>query len=838
MPKTTIICEKPNLMREVAATLADMTGAPQSRVGNAIRVGDYTVCAFIGHVFGLAYPKAYGAKWAVFSDISSLPCVVEEGAWKMEVNPNLKELVAEVKKHVLAADVIVNCGDPEREGQLLVDEALYEFGVNPFGDNVFRLWSQTLSRADLTAAINGLFPNSQKQRLYEAAVTRSRADWQHGMTYSPLFTHVVRKSGYQVTIPVGRVQTPTLAIVVRRDLERLNFKPIQHFKMKIDVQHANGTFKANWVIPKTGAGLDGDGRLVDKGVIDAVAARIKDQTGEISNYQSGTKQTAQPLTFSLNDMQKKCARERGLELTAQETLDTLQELYDKHITSYPRTDTGYLRKTLLPEVPGILGEIAKIPEFADLAASADTSIISPSWNDAKVSDHYGLIPINEFTAAKVAGLGERQKKVLFIIIRQYLAQFFPVYRYRSVQAEVKVKDQYFKASGVTPIEMGWKCVFAKGSDESERDEDDTAIPEIARGDAITAREPAIKADMTSPPPAFNDDRLLEAMENCHIYETDPDIKKRLKEGQGIGRPATRAGIIEGLIKKNFLRREGKVGLVSTDLGRSDIEILPPQLKSAGMTAIWEEALERIENGEMTGAEFLSMQAEELRKGVEQWKDMVVEIKGAKKLENLPGTGNTCPKCKEGKLITRQFINKTTKRPQSLLVCDRGREVCDYVDWDAGVEKLPGDGKECPVCHKGVMKTKEFTKDGKTQRFLSCNAYPACRHAEWADNITPLPGDGKACTACGKGVMKTKEFTKDGKTKKYLSCSAYPTCRHAEWPSTTTPLPGDGKPCTACGKGVMKTKEFTKDGKTKKYLSCNAYPTCRNAEWPDNKKGKT
>jgi len=784
VPKTLIICEKPNLMREVAGALAEMTGQTPRRVGNCIAVGDYTVAAFIGHVFGLSSPKVYEDKaWRDYGNIEALPVVVDDGKWRMEVNPNFKDLVAEIRKHALAADIIVNCGDAEREGQLLIDEGLVEFGLDPFAPNVFRLWSQTLSRTDLIAAIKGMFPNAQKQRLYEAAVTRSRADWQHGMTYSPLYTVLARRSGYNVVIPVGRVQTPTLNLVVERDEVRRNFKPVNHFRIKLDVEHQNGTFKANWVIPKDIEGLDSDGLLVDRAKAEAVVATVKGKTGTIASYQSDQKTTAQPVTFSLNDAQKKFARDSGLQLTAQETLTILQKLYDEKLTSYPRTDTGYLRRSLLPEVPGILAEIGKLPEYSYLAGNADQSIVSPAWNDSKTKDHYGLIPTNEFDARKVAGLSVTERKVLDHIIRQYLAQFYPVYRYTSVKAEVSVDGHLFKASGTTPIEAGWRTVFGKAEPE-EGDDEETSIPKLARGDAVVARDAQLIADATKPPPAYNDDRLLEAMENCHVHETNPEIKKRLKDGQGIGRPATRAGIIENLITKKLLARSGKVGLVSTDIGKSVIEALPPELKSCGMTAIWEEALERIEKGEMTGQQFLAYQAQELRKRVEASLGKTITLRGVK-----------------------------TPAP------------------------LPGHGKPCIACGKGTMNTREFTKGGKTRRFLACTQYPNCKHVEWGDDpVAPMPGDGEACTACGTGVMKTKAYTKDGKTTRYLSCSNYPTCKNAVWDRPPVKaLPGDGETCPECKKGKLVTRKARASNTT--FLSCSTYPTCKYSRFPDDKKDK-
>lgn len=755
-----IICEKPALAREIAGALSRLEGGGIEKHDGYLTVGQDVVTWFFGHMFQQAMPSEYGPKWANFSDLSSLPVVIPSDGWIMKVSEGKEKQVKTIRDLTRQSEIIVNCGDAGREGQLLIDEALHEWKIDPFGGNVLRIWSQDLTEGGLRAALQGMAPNAERRNLSYAALARSRADFQHGMTYSQLYTVLARNAGARVTISVGRVQTPTLKLVVMRDRERAHFKPVSHFLPKVTFVHANGTFQASWVIPDGHDGLDTEGRLVDKAQAEKICALVNGKAGSIATATSDLKSQVQPLPFSLAGLQGECGRK--LSLTAAETLAIAQSLYEKKVTSYPRTDSAYLPTEMRETCAPIVASLGKVEELSAIASGVDMTIRSPAWNDSKITDHYGIVPTAEFTAAKFESLSDVEKSVFILVARQFLAQFYPAFQYKAMRVEVACEGQTFRATGRQILRQGWKDALSRKvaedpEDRDPEDEDDKApvLPDVKRGDAVQANGHEVASMKTTPPPAYNDPRLAGeggAMEKAYLFETDPEIRKRLKEGDGIGRPATRASIIEVLLRRGFLKRKGKIGLESTELGRSVIDALPPQLCSVGLTAMWETALGRIEDGSLTLEKFLESQANSLRTMVaEALKSPDIVIRGIKGPVPLPGDGKTCEKCGKGIMRTREWKSKTPPHQvkKALFCSDR---TCGNAIWDAHIKALPGDGKKCPECGEGIMKTKEVTskKDGKKYTFLSCNNYPKCRHSEFPDDGKKGGKAGAGKGASGKG----------------------------------------------------------------------------------------
>ncbi|WP_323992863.1 DNA topoisomerase III [Nguyenibacter sp. L1] len=679
---TLYIAEKPSLAREIAGALSEIHGQPERRGDGFISVGTDTVTWFFGHMFQQAQPGEYRAEWAKWS-LSSLPIVLRADEWRLSVPDDKRKQVSIVEKLARQAQTIVNAGDAGREGQLLVDEALVAWGIDPHGSNVRRLWSQTVTRRDLVAAVRNLLPNADKRGLYLAALVRQRADWQHGMTYSRLYTLLARQGGSDAMISVGRVQTPTLRIVVDRDNLRAGFKSVDHFIPDAAVVHQGGQFRALFVIPDDMAGLDSEGRLVDRAAAEAVCARSKGQAGRVTSFTVVDKSKAAPLPFSLSALQAECGSKLGL--TAKETLEAAQSLYEKKLTSYPRSDSRHLPLSILSdEAPGILDALAGVPDLSAGVVGVDRALKSAAWNDAKISDHYAIIPTGEFRADKLAGLSDSERAVFLLVARAFIAQFHPAYRYQSQVAVIQVGADTFRATGRRVLADGWRAVMASGDDDEEgEDMPAGTLPTMAEGDAVQVGDVALSAKRTSPPPAFSDQKLIAAMASAHLFEPDPELRKRLKEGDGIGREATRADIIETLLKRGFLSRKGRTGLESTPLGRSVIAALPSHLTSLGLTARWEGAMEQVEGGGLTLDAVLDAQVTDITSRVDAARGSVVRVEGGK-----PAASKVKP--------------------------------------------LPGDGKACPECRKGVMKTKEITskKDGKKYVLLSCTNYPECKHSEW------------------------------------------------------------------------------------------------------------
>ena len=825
------IAEKPSLAEHIAGALGEISGQKPAKANGAWRVGEDAVTWLFGHMYELAEPKSYGDKWAKWS-IESLPMIVEDNEWRLVLHDDKKAHISGVRTLIKDSRGIVNAGDPAREGQLLVDEVLVECGNNPFAPTVQRLWVRSMARKDMISAIENLKPNGEKENLYNSAVCRQRADWQHGMNFSRLFTMLAQNSGADAKISVGRVQTPTLRLVVDRDRERLNFKAVDYFLPRIMFRHAEGDFQAVWVPPTDYEGMDSEGRLISKSVAEAMIARISGKDGRIRSWKNEQKFTPPPLPHSLDTLQAECGAKFGM--TAKEVLDTAQSLYEKHkATTYPRTDSRHLPMAILKdEAPGILNALKNVGELEAGTVKADISLKSTAWDDSKVSDHHGIIPTSDFRAHRLEAMSPVEKNVFLIVAKTFVAQFHPPFRYRALAAEVACEGESFKATGRQIVDQGWKVVYgAEAEDEGEAEQ---TLPTMAQGDNVKGVSGDLNAKRTTPPPAFTDGTLVTAMANVHRFVTDEAIKRRLKESAGIGTTATRADTIETLLKRTFVKRKGKNGLESTELGRSVIDALPESLKDAGLTALWEGLLSEVEKGALTPSTFMKQQSDTIRKMVSAYKNTSLTVKGAKTVRPMDGQGSTCPKCKTGKLMTLE-VHAGDHKGKRYLRCTN-REHCDYVKWETPkVKPIEGQGEPCPACKKGTLETAVVGKDGpnKGRSFLKCTLYPECKHFEW-ERVPPLPGSGELCAKCRTGHMKTLVAQKEGpnKGKKFLGCDNR-ECSNVIFPEDPVdPLPGTGKECPGCKQGKMRTKGITaKDGRKFRLLVCTRAPECKHEEWP-------
>lgn len=843
---TLFIAEKPSLAQAVAEARAEQLGVRASKGDGMWSVGPDAVTWLVGHLYDQAQPADYGERWAKWS-LDALPIVLEDHEWKLVPDEKHKPHLRKIQQMIRSAKKIGHVGDAAREGQLIVGEVIQEAGVDPHAPNVLRLWVRSVARKDLLAALSDMKPNAERRNLHNAAVCRQRADWQHGMTYSRLYTLLARNSGVDAKISVGRVQTPTLRLVVDRDRERIRFKAVDHYLPKIAFRHENGSFAATWVIPQEAEGLDSEGRLVDKAAAERVVAKIAGKPGKVATFKAETKFKAPPLPYSLPTLQAEAGTRFGL--TAQEVLDIAQALYEQHkATTYPRTDSRHLPSAIFKdEAPGIVQALCGTEEIGTAAKGADMSLRSGAWDDSKVSDHHGIIPTSEFSASKLARMSDIERKVFLMIARAFVAQFHPPFKYKAISTEVACEGEKFKATGRIVLDQGWKSVYGAGEAEDEEDVADTEgaqnLPTMAQGDAVHAEKGELLAKRTTPPPAFSDPTLITAMTNIHRFEPNAEFRKQLRDGDGIGTTATRAAIIETNLKRGFLKRKGKNGLESTELGRSVIDALPEDMTRPALTAIWERALGQVEKGEMDPSKFMSAQAENIRQRVEASRGTTITVKGAPVTRPIEGHGEQCPKCQKGTLVTRE-VRQGEHKGKKYLSCT-SYPSCNHSQWpQARVEPIDGHGKACPDCGTGKMLTRQVSgkKDPKKKYvLLACSNYPECKRSEWPEpKVEELPGHGKDCPQCGKGKLNTREVTskKDGKKYRLLACSNYPQCSHGEWPdrppqAEVPPLPGHGKDCPQCRKGKLLTKQITaKTGKTHVLLSCNAYPACKHGEWPD------
>jgi DNA topoisomerase-3 len=785
-----------------------MSGKRPSRGQTHWEVGDDAVLWLFGHVIELVEPHDYNPAWKSWH-IDTLPMFPKE--WRHEPTTaytpdykvdkdKTKAILGQVnacKALLRQADIVVNAGDPEREGQLLVDELLIFHNWDPFNERTMRFWSQSLTENEVIKNITNMIPNARKKNLYMAAFARQRADWLHGLNMTRLYTLLARKSGAQMTLSVGRVQTPTLWLVVTRDLEIANFKPVKHYLPSGWFSHQNGKFKAKWVIPADHPGVDPEGYLTDRSVAEGVLAKIAGKQGVISEFETKNEAAGPPLPYKLSTLQQACSAKFGL--TAEQTLQVAQSLYEKHkATSYPRTDSQHLPLSVLKEeAPSIMASMTSTPGVDKSAQSANMSLRSKAWDDSKVSDHHGIIPTTEFHAGKLADMSPIERNVFMLIAKSFVAQFHPDQTWKSMTANVKCEGLNFRATGRIAGNDGWKVVFSGEVDEedSKGKEENQAVPQMKKGDPVTAEKGELKDSTTKPPKHYTDGTLIAAMTDVHKYVPDSEIKKRLKENAGIGTEATRASIIEGLIRsRKFLKRDGKgkvKNIVSTDTGRSVIAALPSEMTSPALTALWEAQLEKIEKGEFPAEQFMQVLHDTLRKRVDNSKNMTIKIKG-QSIEPIKGDGETCQECKKGTMRTSVRLVGEKKERKIVLSCD-------------------GYNKEDPN---------------------------SCRNTIWPDRpkaepVPPAKGHGETCKKCGKGQMIT---AKSAKGTIYLKCNNWKkdapnNCDNFAFPES------DGPKCDKCGKGHMR-KIPIKNGSNagKFFFSCSEYPACDNKSFPDDNKG--
>lgn len=829
------IAEKPKMAEAIAQALAKISGVKETKGDGAWMVGNDAVTWFFGHMYEGLEPKEYNPKWEHYT-LESLPIFLTPSEWKREPVDNKKAHIAKVQRFLKNTKLIVNCGDAGSEGQLLVDEALVEMGFNPFKENVRRLWVQSFALTDMMAALRNLFPNSEKENLFMAALCRQIADYNHGMSFSRYYSILAKKSGASRGIAVGRVMTPTLRLVVDREREISNFKPVTFYTPKITFSHENGDFDARWVVPENCDGTDNEGRLVNQGFAQGIVQKVSGKTGVIADMKKEVKAVKPPLPYNLSELQNKCGAVLGL--TAKEVLDVAQALYDEHkVTTYARSDSRYLSMALYEESKGVLDALSGTEAWGDIAKGANPSLRSNAWNDTEVkkSDHHAITITNEFHAGKLAALSPRELAVFKIIAESFLAQFYPDYTYQSLIAHVSCENETFRATGKKVVSMGWRSVLDDDDENTTNDKDEKTLPDMAKNDSVKHRDGVLLDDKTKPPKAFTDGSLIKAMTNAHLFETDPVIRRTLRECKGIGTEATRSGIIEKLLNTKYLARRGKTGLTATQKGFSKIDAVEPNVKSLGLTAQWDMDLSRVASGDMSADVFMEQQKKFLLSCVtgEENINRVIEIKGDEAaIRPLEGTGKTCPLCEKGKLVTRRANSGDNKGRRFLSCSESSRDGgCSFFLWDC--KPIEGHGKTCKKCGKGTMATVEFNSPKGKKSGLVCTRRPECDHREIPGVITdfePLPEEGTTCPKCKSSTLTTKAY-KDKvteKVKRYLRCRSR-DCDYIDW--CVQPMEGHGETCPKCNKGVMNTQEYTdKETKeTKRFLKCSA--ECGHTKWP-------
>lgn len=640
------IAEKPS----VAGALAQELGVTGKGDGY-IDCGTDKITWCFGHMLELAEPDEYTADdvprhpksnkkmWRV----DELPIIPQ--AWIIKPKNEAKKQLKIIQQLLKEATLIVNAGDSDREGQLLIDEVLEYFNNQK---PVVRFWVSAHDPISLQRGLALMKDNAQFKGLSRAALGRSRADWLIGMNLSRAYTLSAKRGGSHTLLTVGRVQTPTLALVVARDREIEAFKSKDYYTIKAAFQIGNHAFLATFHADEHQEGLDSEGRLIELAIANHIITEVSGHTGLITQYTQEHQKRNHPRAYSLSDITLSASQKWGY--TALEVLDACQALYETHkLTSYPRTDCGFLPESQLSDAPNVLEALKQVnPDLIPLIERCDTRIKSTTWDDSKVGAHYGIIPTQH--AGSRAGLNEKEQAVYSLIVRAYLAQFYPLHEYLSTTVEIEVNGIRFKASGTTLIHKGWREVYATADeDEPEVIEEHHNLPVMKMNDAVTCIKATRIDAKTKPPSRFTEGTLQRAMENIHRYIEEKEHKKMLKEGDGIGTSATRASIISELKRREYLQTKGRT-ISSTPLGKSIIDSLPEVVKSPVLTAINERILKEMEQDETLFEPFIERQIQFVTDWVKKANGEAMLIAGAK--ESLCVSNQfTCRVCQKG-LIRR------------------------------------------------------------------------------------------------------------------------------------------------------------------------------------------
>ena len=634
------IAEKPSVGRDIARVLGATTSRDGYMEGNG-----YCVSWTFGHLCALLDPNEYNAQWKGWN-MSSLPMVPERFGIKVTDDKGVIKQFNTIKDLIAKAEMVINCGDAGQEGELIQRWVYQKAGCKV---PVKRLWISSLTEDAIREGFQNLKDQSEYQHLYEAGLMRAIGDWLLGMNatraYTLRFAKGVGKD--RQVLSIGRVQTPTLALIVKRQQEIENFVPRTYWELK--TLYRDTLFSAQLPAEEDEyaiTSLEQGQKLVES---------IKDLPLEITSVEKKKGMEYAPRLFDLTSLQVECNKRYGM--TADDTLKVIQSLYEKHVTTYPRVDTTFLSDDIYPKVPATLNGIKDyFPQVAPLlplkadGGKGATSLPKSKkvFDNSKVTDHHAIIP----TGQRPENLTEQERKVYNMVALRFIAAFYPPCQVANTTVLACAGDIPFKVSGREVLVQGWREVFAKEKTDDEVEEQKT-LPTFRKGES-GPHEPQLQEKTTTPPKYYTEATLLRAMETAGKTVDDEELRDAMKEN-GIGRPSTRAAIIEKLFQRKYIIREKK-NIKATEIGINLIQtIISPLLKSAELTGRWEQKLRGIERRDYTAQQFLS----ELK---QMTTEVVHEVKADK-------SGMRCPVCGKGIII----------RGKTRYGCSRWREGCTYAE---------------------------------------------------------------------------------------------------------------------------------------------------------------
>jgi DNA topoisomerase-3 len=541
--------------------------------------GDILTWCF-GHMLEPLMPEDLDEKYKYWT-LNTLPILPE--ALKNKVSKSKAQQFAVIQellaKHKDA--VVVHACYAGREGQLIGDEILIFCNWKGKTD---RLWLNELTPGEITRAFAAIKPNDTYKGMLNAALSRQYADWVTGINLTRLFTLKARSVDPNTgVLSYGRVQTPTLKLVVDRDIERANFRPKDYYLLYADFDAEGTRIRAKWQIPDGCLYADDSGRITDKAFLQGLADGVKGTSGRVAKLKKTLEKKSADLPYDLAVLQRDANKK--LDMSAARTLEIAQSLYEKKLTTYPRTECRYLPDDVHAAAPTVFATLQAY--FGDqIICGADPKIRNGAWDSRKVIEHSGIIPTGSMPEG---ALGDEEKAVFRLIAERYLLQFYGMYTYEATAVVVETHDgaEKWSANGRRIVDLGWRARSSEEGDGQGDDNDDgkdVLLPSLREGQEVVCSATSISAKQTTKPAQFRDGTLIEAMTQVYKYVLDPAIKAKLKETSGIGTPAGRANFIEILLKRTYIQRSGKY-LESTALGRSMIKVVPPELSDPGYTAL-------------------------------------------------------------------------------------------------------------------------------------------------------------------------------------------------------------------------------------------------------------
>lgn len=668
MGRTLIVAEKPSVGRDIARALGVRGGAAGEGL---IEDEQYVVSWALGHLVALCDPDELNPEWKRWR-MELLPMLPDPILTK--VLPKTKKQFSLLKKLMddREIDRVICATDSGREGELIFRYIYRQAGCKKPVD---RLWISSMTDAAIREGFAAMKPDSAYDGLYESARCRSEADWLIGMNASRAYT-----VKYGALLSVGRVQTPTLCLLVKRDREIREFVPQDYWEIRAGF----GDYEGVWINPETG-----DARCLSESRAQEIAQAVKGKPARVTEAERELKRQPPPLLYDLTALQRDANRQMGL--SAAKTLQIAQTLYEKHkLITYPRTDSRYLTHDMPEKVKKALQSLSSEPcrSFAQrLLQAGDPPRSGRIYNDARVSDHHAIIPTGR---AMPSSLTAQEAGVFDLIARRLVAAHYPDYEYESAKATTVCEGHAFRSTGTRPIRLGWKEIDQDR--QNKKKEADSTLPELHVGDERTVHSAKVKALKTKPPEPHTDASLLSAMENAGRTLTDETLRESMKDG-GLGTPATRAAIIERLIEVGYAKRKART-IISTEKGEKLIAVAPEQLTSAELTGKWEKALSVM--ARQTEREEMDRQSARFMEGIRRYAAYLVEeaanrqtdvafepeeprkSKGRKK-SAVQTLEVACPVCGQGR------VTENSKA----FGCSRWQEGCGLTIWKNCLESRGG-----------------------------------------------------------------------------------------------------------------------------------------------------